>query len=115
MKKNKWAMAGGLFLLFIFIIGAFAPLIAPYSFNAQDTEHVLNPPNSKFWFGTDGLGRDLLSRVVYGARVSMSVGLVASTISLFIGTIYGAIAGYFGGKIDAFFMRTADLFQSVPA
>ncbi len=113
--KNKWALAGGVFLLFICIVGIFAPVIAPYSYNAQDMDHVLNTPNSKFLFGTDGLGRDLLSRIIYGARVSMAVGLVASIISLAFGTLYGAVAGYFGGRTDGLLMRVVDLFQSIPA
>jgi oligopeptide transport system permease protein len=113
--KNKWAMAGGIFLLLICVVGIFAPLLAPYSYNAQDMDHILNTPNSKFLFGTDGLGRDLLSRIIYGARVSMAVGLIASIISLTFGTFYGLIAGYFGRGIDTLFMRTVDLFQSIPA
>lgn len=113
--RNKWAEGGGAFLLLICIVAIFAPTLAPFSFNAQDMEHVLTPPNSTFWFGTDGLGRDVLSRVIYGARVSMSVGIVASLLSLFLGTAYGATAGYFGGAVDLIFMRTADLIQSIPA
>jgi len=113
--KNKWALAGGGFLVLICLVGIFAPLLAPYSYKAQDMDHILNTPNSKFWFGTDGLGRDLFSRILYGARVSMAVGLISSSISLFFGTLYGLIAGYFGNKIEVVLMRTVDLFQSIPA
>src|SRR5580704_13485561 len=109
--KNKWAQGSGIFLLVVCIIAIFAPALAPFSYNAQNMEHILNPPNSTFWFGTDGLGRDLLSRIIYGARVSMSVGIIASLFSLFFGTVYGAMAGYFGGRVDSIFMRKADLIQ----
>jgi oligopeptide transport system permease protein len=114
MKKNKLAFTGALFLLFIGLVAIFGPWLGKFSFDTQNTNHILTSPNSMFWFGTDGLGRDLFARIVLGARVSLSVGLLSGALSLFIGTSYGAVAGYYGGKIDAVLMGLVDLVQSLP-
>jgi peptide/nickel transport system permease protein len=92
-----------------------ANLLAPYSykFQARGSENL--PPGGQFWLGTDYLGRDILSRVMYGAQVSMLVGIVATAISLFIGVNMGLLAGYFGGKVDAFLMRVTDTFAAFPS
>jgi oligopeptide transport system permease protein len=114
MKKNKLALCGGIFLILISLIAIFGPTFARFSFDSQDMTHILATPNSMFWFGTDGLGRDLFARIVFGARVSLSVGFISGALSLVIGTIYGAIAGFFGLKVDTLLMGLVDLVQSLP-
>jgi oligopeptide transport system permease protein len=112
--KNKFALAGGIFLALICLAGIFAPWLSPYSYHFQDMDQVLVPPSLHHWFGTDGLGRDLLSRILYGARVSLGVGLVSSFFSLVLGTAYGLASGYWGGIVDSILMRTVDIFQAIP-
>jgi len=114
MRKNKLALFSGIFLITICLTAIFGPLFARFSFDAQDMDHILTSPNWTFWFGTDGLGRDLFSRILLGARVSLSVGLISAGISLVIGTFYGAVSGYFGLKTDTFLMGFVDLVQSLP-
>ena len=104
----------GFFVALFILVAAMAPLIAPYSYETQDLNRVLLGPNWINWFGTDSLGRDLFSRVLYGARVSLSVGLVTSLAALIVGTFYGAVAGYFGGWVESLLMRAADTIQSFP-
>jgi len=95
-------------------IAILASQIAPYAFDAQDSEALLKPPSIKHWLGTDDLGRDLLSRLVFGARVSMAVAYVSTFFSLILGTLYGAVSGYTGGKLDAVMMRVVDVLYSFP-
>ncbi len=114
-KKNRTAMLGLVVLTAIIFIAIFADLIVPYS---KCIEQVgtdrLQTPNPAHWFGTDELGRDLFSRVVHGSRYSLFVGVVTSLIALFIGSILGASAAYFGGVIDNVIMRIIDVFMCVP-
>lgn len=114
LKKNKAAAYSGWFVVFICAVSFLAPVIAPFSYDIQDIDRMLLPPNSTNWLGTDSLGRDLLSRLLYGGRVSMSVGLITALVSLIVGAIYGAISGWFGGKIDALMMRFIDIIFSIP-
>lgn len=114
LKKNKGATWSAALVAFVCLISFLAPWVAPYSFDTQDMSRILVPPDSKNLLGTDSLGRDLLSRLIYGARVSMMVGIITALISLVLGTIYGAIAGWFGGKVDAICMRFVDMLQSIP-
>src|SRR5882762_9777000 len=95
--------------------GALAPMLAPQSYSAQSLLNRLKAPSASHWLGTDGFGRDVLSRVIWGSRVSLEIGLVASTLSLVVGTAVGSVAGYFGGATDTAIMRAADIFLSVPA
>jgi oligopeptide transport system permease protein len=114
LKKNRGAVLSAWFVAIVCLISFLAPWVAPYSFEAQDMSRVLVPPDMHNLLGTDSLGRDLLSRLIYGARVSMMVGMITTLLSLLIGTVYGAFAGWFGGKTDAFLMRFVDLIQSIP-
>ncbi|MEA3493088.1 MAG: oligopeptide ABC transporter permease [Candidatus Margulisiibacteriota bacterium] len=114
MRRNKLAIFGLIVLSFFIFVAIFAPVIAPY-----DPEEIVEieplPPSFKHFFGTDDLGRDLFSRAIYGARISLTVGIVAVTISILIGTLLGATAGYFGGLIDGFIMRFVDVMLSFPS
>ena len=112
--KNRWALAGGFFLLLICVSGLFAPWLTSYSFHFQDMNQVLISPNIHHWFGTDSLGRDLYTRILFGARVSLGVGIVSSLISLFVGSFYGLISGFIGGRADTILMRAVDVFQALP-
>ena len=114
LLANKAAVAGGLILLFLIVLAVFAPWIAPHSYSYQNLELGAQPPSSNFLLGTDTLGRDLFSRILYGARVSLLVGFVATGVALIIGVSWGIIAGYFGGKIDSVMMRIVDVLYGLP-
>lgn len=113
-RRNRFAMAGGFFVLLLFVVAIFAPLIAPvdpYSINAWQ---VLTPPSWSHWFGTDDLGRDVLSRVIFGSRISLIVGFVAVGIAVAIGTVIGLVSGYYRGAIDSVLMRLVDIMLCFP-
>ncbi len=114
-KQKKVALICLGFILFICFIAVFATSLSPYPFDEQHIDHILESPTKQFFFGTDKLGRDLFSRTIYGARMSMAVGVITAIISLLIGAIYGALSGWFGGKIDAVMMRFVDIAYSVPS
>jgi oligopeptide transport system permease protein len=114
LRKNKMAMGGGIVVIFLIVVSFLAPLIAPYSYEAQDLNLYAVGPRAHHWFGTDTLGRDIFSRLLYGGRVSMEVGLAATAVSLVIGVLYGAIAGYIGGRLDNAMMRFVDIMYSMP-
>jgi len=114
LVRNKLAMIGLAIVIIMAIIAIFAPLIAPYDPNARIKEVSQKGPSLQHWFGTDILGRDIFSRVIYGSRISMLVGVVAVTISLAIGLFLGALSGFFGGISDAVIMRIADIFFAFP-
>ena len=99
LLANIAAVAGGLVLLIFILLAIFAPWVAPHSYSYQNLELGASPPSSDFLLGTDTLGRDLFSRILYGARVSLMVGFVATGVALIIGVSWGIIAGYFGGKL----------------
>lgn len=113
-RRNRLAVAGGVVVLVLFVIAAFAPLLAPYDPNEIDRRHVLEPPSTIHLLGTDDLGRDILSRMIYGSRISLAVGFVAVGIATVIGMILGAIAGYYGGWTDRIIMRFIDIMLSIP-
>ena len=116
-KKNRLAVLGLVFILFLGLVAIFADFIAPHDFAARPggaTGDFRSPPSSDFWFGTDTIGRDMFSRIVYGARVSLKIGLAATTIALTIGLIFGAIAGFFGGLVENLIMRVTDVFLAIP-
>lgn len=115
LKKNPVAIASGALIVFICVVAILAPVISPYPFDEQFLDRVLSSPSSRHWLGTDSLGRDMLARLIYGARVSMTVGIVTAVISLLIGTVYGALAGWFGGWVDGVLMRFIDVLDSVPS
>lgn len=114
LKKDKVAMACLVFVGLLAVIAFFAPLIAPYDQSYQDTKNILSGPSSAHWLGTDQFGRDILSRIIFGTRISLSVGIVAEAIAVSIGVLLGAIAGYYGGKIDAVISRVIEVFASFP-
>ncbi|MFH1575967.1 MAG: oligopeptide ABC transporter permease [Candidatus Margulisiibacteriota bacterium] len=114
MLRNKFAIFGLLVLGFFVLVAIFAPLIAPYD-PGEIVESETLPPSFAHPFGTDDLGRDILSRAIYGARISLTVGIVAVTIAILIGTLFGAFAGYFGGWVDGIVMRFVDVMLSFPS
>ena len=112
--KNRMAVAGSVIVLFLFCVSLLAPWIAPYDPNAIDLKNVLAPPSGGHPFGTDQLGRDVLSRMVLGAGISLKVGFVATGIAILIGTVLGALAGYYGRWADALIMRFVDVMLCFP-
>lgn len=115
LRKNKVAMLSGILILFVCAVAILAPWISPYAFDEQYLDRVLAAPNSQHWLGTDSLGRDMLSRLIYGSRISMAVGVITAFVSLIIGTAYGAVAGWFGGWVDSVGMRVIDILDSIPS
>ncbi len=114
-RHNKRALAGAVILLIVILLAIFGPMISPYSYETQNTALKNAAPSAAHWFGTDKFGRDIFVRILYGARISLMVGLVAAIINLVIGTVYGGISGYIGGKTDMLMMRIVDIIYSVPA
>jgi peptide/nickel transport system permease protein len=115
MKRNRLALAGGCVVLLLFVVSLLAPLIAPADPNAIDAWHVLSPPSWHHWFGTDELGRDVFSRMIYGSRISLKVGFVAVGIAVSIGTLVGLVSGYYSGLVDNCLMRLVDIMLCFPA
>lgn len=113
-KKNKAALCGLCFLLFLGLFAIFGPSISHYTY--YETHLVLknHPPSKEHWFGTDDLGRDIFTRTCWGARISVFIGISAALIDGFIGVLWGSIAAFFGGKIDNLMMRLADIFYAIP-
>ncbi len=111
-RGGAFAWAGLVLLSLIVLSAVFAPLIAPYDPLAQDIVNRLMPPSSEFWLGTDSYGRDVLSRIIYGARISLFVGLVSILVAMTLGTLLGIISGYVGGRFDAAVMALVDLMLS---
>lgn len=111
--RNKMAVIGLTFLTLFVLVAIFAPLIAPYGISER-VPRFREGPSGDHWFGTDGIGRDVFSRIVYGARVSLKIGIVATLISVCIGVMLGSIAGFFGGIIDTIIMRITDVFLAIP-
>ena len=114
LLANKAAVAGGLILSILIILAIFAPWIAPHSYAYQNLELGAQAPSGEFLLGTDTLGRDLFSRILFGARVSLLVGFVATGVALVIGVSWGIVAGYFGGRIDSVMMRIVDVLYGLP-
>ncbi len=112
-SKNKMALFGMCFVLLLALAALAAPLFAQ-SYSKQDLAYGAQPPSGAHWMGTDVLGRDLFSRVLYGSRISLAVGICATLVSLTIGVFYGAISGYLGGKTDALMMRVVDILYALP-
>ena len=115
-KKNKLAIGGLIVMIILYLVTLLTPLIAPFDPAAQGdiiTSRYL-PPSAEHWLGTDKFGRDILSRTLYGARISLSIGFVAVGISITLGTLIGALAGYFGGWVDAVLMRFTDMMLAFP-
>lgn len=113
-RKNRLAVAGSVIISILFVLALFAPLLSRYDPSRIDVNNILSPPSATHWMGTDESGRDVLSRMIYGARVSMLVGFVAVGIATLIGIFFGAVAGYYGGKVDAVIMRFVDIMLCFP-
>jgi oligopeptide transport system permease protein len=125
LRRNRATIVSMITLAIIAVMAVLAPLLSQYAYNDQDYGHISCQPNwwsdsaicnagGTHWFGTDAVGRDLFVRLLYGARVSLAVGFTATMVSLVIGVLYGAAAGYIGGKIDALMMRFVDILYSLP-
>ena len=114
LKKNKLAVVGLFIILALVLIAAFAPLIAPYDYATQDITNVFAESSKEHWLGTDNYGRDILSRLIYGTRQSLAIGVFSVAIGVVIGTSLGILAGYYGGKVDILLMRFLDIYQSIP-
>ncbi|MBA2624165.1 MAG: ABC transporter permease [Acidimicrobiia bacterium] len=112
-RRNKLALIGLVFVVLLVLMALFAPLVAPFGISER-TNDFRASPSLDHWFGTDRIGRDVFSRVVHGARVSLKVGILATVISLAIGVLLGAVAGFFGGKLETLIMRITDIFLSIP-
>ncbi len=112
--RNRLSLAGAIIVLILIAISLLAPLIAPYDPTEIDVYNVLSPPSRSHMLGTDELGRDLLSRIIWGSRVSLKVGFVAVGIAIMIGIIIGSMAGFYGGRIDSILMRFVDIMLAFP-
>jgi peptide/nickel transport system permease protein len=112
--RNKMALAGLVFISAVILFALFAPIIAPYDPAHIDTKNILAGPTSAHIFGTDTLGRDIFSRVVYGSRISLSIGFIAVGIAVLIGVVFGSVAGYYGGRLDSVLMRFVDIMLCFP-
>jgi len=115
LLRNKMAVAGGVFVIFLVIIAIFAPYIAPYPFDKVDFSNAYQPPCRGRPLGTDSLGRDLLSRLIWGTRVSLAVGFIGAITSFVIGVLWGTIAGFCGGLVDNLMMRVVDFLYAFPS
>ena len=115
LRKNKLAMVSLVFLVALTFVAVFAPLVAPYDPYFGDMPKALSTPSSEHLLGNDELGRDILSRIIYGARISLRVGLIAVGIALSVGMVVGSLAGYYGGRIDIIIMRFMDIMLAFPS
>jgi peptide/nickel transport system permease protein len=113
-SRNTLSVIGAAVVLSLITISLLAPFLSPYDPTTIDVYNVLSPPGKAHWLGTDELGRDLLSRIIWGSRVSLKVGVVAVSIALMIGILVGSVAGFYGGKIDALLMRFVDIMLAFP-
>ena len=114
LKKNKLAMFGLFFLGGMILLCLLAPVIMPYGYEEQDLGMGATSPSLAHWLGTDTFGRDMLTRVLFGGRVSLMVGFIATSVALVVGVTYGAIAGYVGGRVDSLMMRIVDIMYALP-
>ena len=114
LKENKLALFSLVAIILIILAAVFYPMISPFAYNENNLEFANQAPNGVHFFGTDHLGRDILVRVMYGARYSLMIGISAAVINIIIGVIYGGISGFIGGKVDNFMMRIVDVLYSIP-
>lgn len=113
-RENPVFLISLAFILLVTLAGVLAPAISPYSPGGFEEQRMLEAPGREHWLGTDALGRDLLTRIIYGARVSITVGVGTALIALIIGTLYGLVSGYLGGALDNLLMRIVDVFYGLP-
>lgn len=114
LRKNRLAVAGVVMLGVVVLLAVAGPFFMSYSYEDQNTALGATAPSAEHWLGTDPLGRDLLTRILYGGRVSLLVGIAATSVSLLIGVLYGAIAGFAGGRLDSLMMRIVDVLYALP-
>ena len=114
LRKNRAAVTGGAILLVMVVLAILTPWIAPYGYEAQNLDLGATPPSASHWLGTDIFGRDLLTQILYGGRISLAVGFIATAVALVIGVTWGAIAGYVGGRVDSVMMRFVDILYALP-
>jgi oligopeptide transport system permease protein len=114
LRRNRLAVCGLFILVFFIVIALLTPWLAPYGYAQQNLELGATPPSAAHWLGTDIFGRDLLTLMLYGGRISLAVGFIATAVALLIGVTWGAIAGYAGGRIDAVMMRLVDILYALP-
>ena len=114
LRKNHLAVAGGVVVILLGVVAILAPILAPYDPGAYDVKQILLPPSQAHWLGTDQLGRDVLSRMLIGSRISMAVGFVSMGIAVLLGTLIGTVAAYYGGRVDEIMMRFVDLMLNFP-
>ncbi len=114
LKKNRMAVISFIILTLLVLLTIIFPWISPYSYDAQDLNLGATPPSAAHLLGTDVLGRDLLTRIMYGSRISLAVGILATSVSLLIGVLWGTVAGYFSGRVDNIMMRLVDIFYALP-
>lgn len=114
LRKNRLAVIGGITLIVVTLLCLLAPFVSPYGYEQQDLVLGAAGPSAQHWLGTDVFGRDLLTRILYGGRISLMVGLIATGVALIIGVTWGAIAGYAGGRVDAVMMRFVDIVYALP-
>lgn len=114
LKRNRLALGSLIFLLALIVLCLLTPWLAPYGYEQQDLELGATPPSLAHWLGTDVFGRDLLTRLLYGGRVSLMVGFIATAVALFIGVLWGTVAGYLGGRVDMLLMRLVDILYALP-
>ena len=112
--RNKVAIVAAVVLILMLLIAIFAPVITPYKFSAINPSIKNQGPSLAHWFGTDDMGRDILSRIMYGGRYSLTIAIIAVACAIVVGMIIGAVAGYFGGACDNILMRILDVFQAIP-
>lgn len=115
LKRNRRAMLGLSFIIFLVLLAIFADVVAPYGMKEQNLANALQSPNATNWLGTDDLGRDVLSRLIYGTRVSLTVGVSAVAVDLVIGGVLGVLSGYYKGWVDTLIMRLCDVLLSIPS
>ncbi len=113
--SDKPAMLGIVCIALIALFAIFGPMLSPYDYDYSDFAAISKSPGGGHWFGTDALGRDLFVRILYGARISLSIGLVSALVNMIIGVIYGGIAGYVGGRTDNLMMRVVDILIALPS
>jgi oligopeptide transport system permease protein len=114
LKKNPAAVTGGVVLTMMVVLAILTPWIAPYGYEAQNLDLGATSPSAAHWLGTDIFGRDLLTQILYGGRISLAVGFIATAVALVIGVTWGAVAGYVGGRIDSVMMRFVDILYALP-
>lgn len=114
LRRNHLAVFGGITLIILSLLCVIGPWFSPYGYQETNLENTFSPPSAAHWLGTDQLGRDLFTRLMFGGQISLMVGLVATFVALTIGVVYGAVSGYVGGKLDRVMMRIVDILYALP-